>query len=228
MPKRLLKKYFSQIASIICSLMAIFIIYIYFEKFYVLFHNPLLLKELIISYGGYSLLVFIILQIFQVIIFIIPGEVVQIAGGYIYGAFFGAVISMLGILLGSTCAFFLANKLGKKHVLKLVSKKHIKFLDKIIEYGGNKRIILALHLIPGVPKDILGYICGITNVRFKDFIIFSTLGRIPGIVLSTVFGANLVEKNYLLIGIVSFITVILLLVSVLKGEHFMDRFLNKR
>lgn len=225
---RFTKKYFSQITSVMLIITAILGIYIYLDKFYILFNNPILLKELILSYEPYSLVIFILLQILQVVIFVIPGEVVQIAGGYIYGTIGGTTISMMGIALGSTFAFFIANMLGKKHILKFVSKKHIKFLDKILEYGGNKKIIFVLHLIPGIPKDILGYICGVTEVKFKDFIIYSTLGRIPGIILSTLFGANLVDKNYMFIGIVSAITIFLVLISIFKGEDLMNKLLRKR
>lgn len=228
MLKKIVKKYFLQIIHTIILITMICFIYIYVDKLYILFSDPILLKELILSYEPYSLLVFILLQIFQVVIFVIPGEVVQIVGGYVYGAIGGAIVSLIGIAVGSTITFSLANILGKKHVLKLVSKKHSMFIDKIIEYGRNKRIIFSLHLTPGIPKDILGYICGITNVKFIDFIIYSTLGRIPGIMLSTLFGANIVDKNYITIGIIIASTLLLVIISALKGEQLMNKLLKRR
>lgn len=224
---RFIKKNFSKIISIIVFMIMIWAIYEYLDKFYILFHNPILIKELILSYEPYSLFAFILLQFFQVVIFAIPGEVVQMAGGYIYGTNYGTIFSIVGIGIGSTLTFFLANLLGKKYVLKILSKKHIKFLDKIIEYGGNKGIIFIMYLIPGIPKDILGYICGITDVRFKDFIIYSTLGRIPGIILSASFGANIVDKNYTFIAILSTITIILLVISLFRGEQLISKLLKK-
>src|SRR5215475_5319574 len=65
-------------------------------------------KTWIASYGGYAAAVFVAAQFVQVVIFFIPGEVTQCAGGYIFGAWLGLVLSYLGITLGSLTAFALA------------------------------------------------------------------------------------------------------------------------
>src|SRR6516165_4727080 len=62
-------------------------------------------KEWIASYGAYAALVFVAAQFVQVVIFFIPGEVTQCAGGYLFGAWLGLGLSYLGITLGSLTAF---------------------------------------------------------------------------------------------------------------------------
>jgi len=62
-----------------------------------LMSNPKKFREFILSYGQMSVLVFMLFQIFQVVIAIIPGEIVQILGGYIFGTFWGTVYSFIGI-----------------------------------------------------------------------------------------------------------------------------------
>ena len=66
------------------------------------------------GWGAVAPLVFIGVQAIQVILFAIPGEVVQIAGGYLFGGWMGILLSMSGILLGSTGAFFLSRALGRQ------------------------------------------------------------------------------------------------------------------
>jgi uncharacterized membrane protein YdjX (TVP38/TMEM64 family) len=74
--------------------------------------NPSDLQELLYSYGWKGIFVFAAIQVVQVVIVVIPGELVQFSGGYIYGAFAGTIISMAGILIGSAIAFYIARLLG--------------------------------------------------------------------------------------------------------------------
>ena len=58
-------------------------------------------------------------------------------------------------------------------------------------------MVFVLFLIPGLPKDVFTYLVPLTNMRMRNFLVLSNVGRIPGILIST-FGANgLVEGDYL-------------------------------
>ena len=63
------------------------------------------------------------MQVLQVVVFFIPGEFIQIAGGYIFGTFLGGIISLMGITLGSIIVYFISNKYGKPFVEKLILKR---------------------------------------------------------------------------------------------------------
>ena len=169
----------------------IYIGYEYYFKYSYILKNPNILKEVILSYGSFSILVFILMQVIQVVVFFIPGEFIQIAGGYIFGAFLGGIISLMGITLGSIIVYFIANNYGKPFVEKLILNKKVKFFKKILKAGSKKIVVFMFYLIPGIPKDALAYICGVSNISFKDFFIYSTLGRIPGIFISSFFGQKI-------------------------------------
>ena len=99
---------------IVLSAVLLFFIYIgyeYYFKYSYILKNPNLLKEVILSYGNFSVLVFILMQVLQVVVFFIPGEFIQIAGGYIFGTFLGGIISLMGITLGSIIVYFISNNL---------------------------------------------------------------------------------------------------------------------
>jgi len=85
--------------------------------------EPARLSGLLNSYGWKGVLVFIGIQILQVVVAAIPGEFVQIAGGYIYGTWLGTLYSITGIVMGSVLVFFIARLLGYPVVRLFVSSK---------------------------------------------------------------------------------------------------------
>jgi uncharacterized membrane protein YdjX (TVP38/TMEM64 family) len=216
---------------IVLSAVLLFFIYIGYEYYFKYSHilrDPNILKEVILSYGNFSILVFVLMQILQVVAFFIPGEFIQIAGGYIFGTFLGGLISLIGITLGSIIVYFISNKYGKPFVDKLISKKEVKFFKKILKAGSKKTIVFMFYLIPGIPKDALAYICGVSNISFKDFFIYSTLGRIPGIFISSFFGQKIYSGD-----ITSLITIgvtmsILFVLGIFKGDIIIKAIVKKK
>lgn len=222
-----LREYKSEIVLGILLIFFVFIGYEYFYEYRYLIKNPSKLKEIIMSYGEYGVLVFFFMQFFQVIVFFIPGEVVQIAGGYIYGTVYGSIISLLGICAGGMASYFISRKYGKPFVYKIISKKQVKHFHKILKLGSVNYIVFLLYLIPGIPKDALAYICGISNINFKNFALYSTLGRIPGIVISAYFGSRIYTKNTTMLIIIGVTMTVLFLLGVLKGERIIKDILKK-
>lgn len=200
--------------------------YYEFSKEFTIFRDPLKIRDLILSFGPYSILAFIGLQILQVVIFFIPGEVVQVAGGYIFGPIIGGLASSVGILIGSTIGYFLAKVIGKKYINGLIEKNNLKKLKKILDAGSNNIAIFSIYFIPGIPKDVLVYVAGISNVRLIDFIIYSSLGRFPWIIASAVFGHGINEGNYVMSIIIALVSGALFLLGILKGHSIVEFFHN--
>ncbi|GAA0180707.1 TVP38/TMEM64 family protein [Clostridium sediminicola] len=193
--------------------------YEYYKKYFYILKDPQEIKQLVMSYGNFGYIVFLIIQIVQVVAFFIPGEIIQIASGYIYGTFLGSIASIMGITLGSMIVYTLSFKFGKPFVKKIISEKDLKLFSKILQLGSMKYIVFLIYLIPGLPKDVLGYFCGIADINFKDFIIYSTIGRVPGIVVSAYFGHELLSgKNHMLVFIAVTMS-ILFIVGVFRGER---------
>jgi uncharacterized membrane protein YdjX (TVP38/TMEM64 family) len=164
-------------------------------KLYDILQDHHRLKEIISSFGAYSPLAFILLQILQVVVAPIPGGAIEFLGGYLFGVKAGLFYSMIGLVLGSWFAFGLARFFEKWVVEKFVSPQTRKKFDYLI---GHEGVILSLFLflIPGFPKDALCYILGLTPMHLGIFLIISTIGRIPGTLMATLQGAKAFDHQY--------------------------------
>ncbi|NWG02454.1 MAG: TVP38/TMEM64 family protein [Syntrophaceae bacterium] len=189
---------------ILCFLAGVtfFIIYQYnsqlwvqFVKLYDLFHHRQQLKGFIRSFGVYSPLAYIFLQVIQVVIAPIPGGAIEFLGGYLFGAQVGFIYSMIGLTLGSLLAFSLARIFEKIAVEKFVSVETRKKFDYLVEHQG-AILSFILFLIPGFPKDALCYILGLTPMHFGIFMIISTIGRIPGTLMACLQGGKAFDHQY--------------------------------
>lgn len=158
--------------------------------------NPEEFRNYLISFGNKSVFVFILFQLLQVVIAVIPGGVVQLAGGYVYGILIGFLYSMIGIFIGSVVAFYAARLLGFSIVKKLASEKQLDKFQFLINSPKYELAIFILFIFPGFPKDALTYMAGLTPIKPRNFFILTTIARIPGIFLSACVGSTLQEKQY--------------------------------
>jgi uncharacterized membrane protein YdjX (TVP38/TMEM64 family) len=216
--KKRLIEYKPYVVLGIIMLVLLVVAYEYYHKYIYVFRDPDKIRDIIMSYGKYGISVFLLIQILQVIAFFIPGEIVQVSGGYVYGTVFGSILSIIGITAGSIICYGISRIYGKPLINKIISKRHLKFFDKILQLGSVNSIVFLLYLIPGIPKDVLAYICGISDINLKNFILCSTLGRLPGIVISTYFGSKIYSGNKIELIIIALMMFSLFLVGILKGE----------
>lgn len=168
--------------------------FIHFD-WYVYFINQNKAIALIQSFHPYDDLVFILLQILQVVFAPIPGEVTGLIGGYLYGPLLGTIYSTIGLTIGSWLAFLLARVFGLPFVERTVKPEIIRRYDYVMEHQG-ALISFVLFLIPGFPKDYLCYIMGLSHMTTKTFLIVSTIGRLFGTILLSVCGSYAHHHQY--------------------------------
>jgi uncharacterized membrane protein YdjX (TVP38/TMEM64 family) len=154
------------------------------------------LKSTVASWGWMAPLVFIAIQALQVIISPIPGEITGPVGGALFGTLWGVVYSTIGLTLGTLVCFALGRKWGEPLVRPWLSEHHWNRMSFILEAEG---VILCfiLYVIPGFPKDIVSYLFGISPMPFWVFAVVSTMARLPGTIISSYFGANVAEQQYI-------------------------------
>jgi uncharacterized membrane protein YdjX (TVP38/TMEM64 family) len=174
-----------------------------------LFSSARRLRQWVSGWGAVAPLVFVAVQALQVVVFVIPGEVPQIAAGYLFGAPLGAALSVAGILMGSAASFFLARLLGRPFVSALFPGPQAERIEKLLASRGARIVFFLLFLIPGIPKDVLCYVAGITPMGFPFFAAVSTLGRLPGIIGSAIIGSAAAAQRWVLMGIVALAAVAL-------------------
>ncbi len=149
------------------------------------------------NYGWRGRLILFGLQCVQIIVALIPGEVIELGAGYAYGAVEGTVICMAGIALSSSLIFLLTKKLGTPLVELFISREKINQLRFINSEKKLKRLIFLLFFIPGTPKDVLTYFVGLTDIRLSSFLVITMVARIPSLVSSTLCGRLLGKEDYI-------------------------------
>ena len=170
---------------------------ILFSRWFMRFKgNPEAFTAFVESYGWAGRLVALALQLLQVFVSIIPGELVEIGLGYAYGALEGTLLCLGGVALGSSLIFLLVKRWGIRLVELFIPREKIDQLRFINSETKLKRLLFLLFFIPGTPKDLLTYFAGLTRIRLHEFLIITLIARIPSVVSSTVGGNMIQEQNY--------------------------------
>ena len=164
--------------------------------------------------GPFAVLGFISLQILQVVVAPIPGEVTGLIGGYLYGPILGVVWSTIGLTIGSYVAFVLARFFGRPFVERFVEKSIIKRFDYLLHHKG-AFLVFLLFLIPGTPKDYLCYILGLGHLSTMEFLVIGGVGRLFGTILLTVGGDLIRHHHYRDFSILAGITIAVILAAMI-------------
>ncbi|MBI1370005.1 MAG: hypothetical protein GC162_15290 [Planctomycetes bacterium] len=119
----------------------------------------------------------------------IPGSIITLGAGAIFGVVVGTVAVSIGSTLGSTCAFLIARFAARDWVAqKVAGSPKFAAIDRAVGREGFK-IVLLTRLSPVFPYNLLGYLYGITNVKLRDYFLASWVGMIPGTVLYVYLGS---------------------------------------
>ena len=122
--------------------------------------------------GVFGPIIFLIIQIIQVVIPIIPGGLVSVAGHFVFGVLWGFIYNFIGIFIGSVIAFMLSRKYGEFVVKCFVSDE---IYDKYMGWTQKENkfawIFGILLFLPFAPDDTLVMIAGLTRMRFKTFLL---------------------------------------------------------
>jgi len=180
------KKLLLRIAALLVFVVAGSYLFIHYDL-HIFFSDRKHLIEFVNSFGAQSVVVFIGLQILQVLFAPIPGEVTGFIGGYIYGSVLGTIYSTIGLTIGSWLAFILARWLGLPFVEKAVNTSILKKYDYFMEHQG-KLITFVFFLIPGFPKDALCYVIGLSHMPTNTFLLVSITGRLLGTAMLSISG----------------------------------------
>lgn len=181
-----------QVTTILGTLFLIGLILYFLSQGY--FTDSTKLQTLLNQTGIFAPLLFILLQIFQVIIPIIPGGASSALGIVAFGPIWGFVYNYAGLVIGSILAFLLVKKYGKTFILKVCDQKtydkYIGWLDKGKKFD---RFFAAAIFFPCAPDDILCMIAGLTSMTLKKFSMIIILGK-PLALIAYSFGLSEILK----------------------------------
>jgi uncharacterized membrane protein YdjX (TVP38/TMEM64 family) len=148
------------------------------------------------QFGVLAPLVFIAIQALQVVVAPIPGQVVALVAGYLFGPFWGTVYSLTGVLIGSTIAFSLAKRYGRSFVEDVIHEDVIARFDGFVDTVGIPGLF-AFVIIPGLPDDAICFLSGLTKWKLPTFIAVISVGRLPAYVFTVYAGGELASGRFL-------------------------------
>ena len=152
------------------------------------------LQTLIRQSGFFVYSLYILLFIIATLL-LLPGSILVIAGGIVFGPLLGTLLSLIAATLASSCSFLLARWLGRDLLLKYVGHSNtFQAIEKGIARNGIDFLILT-RLIPLFPYNIQNYAYGLTTIAFWPYTLISALTTLPGIVIYTVMASDLANEG---------------------------------
>ena len=145
-------------------------------------------REILPRYGALAPIIYIFAYAAQIVIAPIPGAPLAYTAGYLFGPVAASIYSMLGIMIGGAIAFVLARQLGWPLIEKFTPKSWIERWRNLAAVNSSFTWFL-LMLAP--TADVFYFIAGLTTLSFRRFMFLVLIGRLPGIILSSIVGANI-------------------------------------
>ncbi|PSB41863.1 hypothetical protein C7B80_29320 [Cyanosarcina cf. burmensis CCALA 770] len=137
--------------------------------------------------GVIGAIAFILLYVIATVA-LIPGTILTLGAGVVYGAVFGSIYVFIGATLGATAAFLVGRYLARGWVAKkIASQQKFQAIDEAVGKEGFK-IVLLTRLSPIFPFSLLNYAFSITQVSLKDYFLGS-VGMLPGTVMYVYLGS---------------------------------------
>ena len=159
------------------------------------------MQQFVNRFGMIGALIFVLIQIVQVVFPIIPGGISCLAGVLLFGAVPGFFYNYIGICVGSCIAFGIARSLGRPVLYKMFPGKMIEKYLTWTELKGRFLKLFALAIfLPVAPDDFLCYLAGISKMTVRKFAIIILLGKPLAILLYSMGVYQLLQRAWALLG----------------------------
>jgi len=186
------------------------------------YNNPEQFKAYIDGFGTWGFPIMLLIQIAQIVVALIPGEIIELVAGTIYGWFWGTLFCCLGILIGQFLIFKTVKFLGRDFVNNVAGSKVMNKFKFLQDEKKLKSVIFFLFFIPGTPKDLITYVVPLTKVPMRDFLIITLIARIPSVISSTYAGSAIADRDYMMLVIV-YAAILIFTVCGALIYHFWDK-----
>ena len=170
--------------------------------------EPALLKTFISGSGIFGPFIYIGVIILEVVIAPLPGLVLPLISGFLFGFWRGVIYSYIGNILASSIAFLLARYFGQPLVEWLTSKNKLSHANAVLEKY--QKHLFWLYAFPIFPIDVISFLLGLSSLRFRRFFLIITLGFIPYLFFLNLLGDRISTDIFKMLVFAGFIGVIFL------------------
>jgi uncharacterized membrane protein YdjX (TVP38/TMEM64 family) len=164
------------------------IISLFFLLLPISFTDPEQTENFISGFGVYGPIIIILIIILEVVIAPIPGFIIIIASGYLFGPIFGTIYAYIGNIIGTLIAFLLARKFGRPFVKRIINEEKLNLYDCFFKERG-KTFLWISFIFPVFPTDIISFIAGFSNIKLKNFLFIVMIAYIPNLLILSYFGS---------------------------------------
>ncbi|MFA5134269.1 MAG: VTT domain-containing protein [Patescibacteria group bacterium] len=171
-------------------LAVIVLIILVFTYFDTIIPEPEVIESWTNQFGAWGPLVIIGIIIAETVFAPVPGTFIPIAIGALYGVWPGVLIGWVGNVIGSVIAFWIARKLGRPVVRRIISEEKLQKYDHYLHR--RKMMIWVAYFIPLLPLDVISFVVGLSQIRFSFFFKIIAIGFAGNQLLLTLFGERLV------------------------------------
>ncbi|MDX8364382.1 TVP38/TMEM64 family protein [Cytobacillus sp. IB215665] len=182
--------------------------------------TPTLIREWILSFGLFAPVIYVILYTVRPLI-LFPASILSLAAGLAFGAVNGTIYTVVGATCGAALSFWVARKLGKN-----ISNKEWTGKAKSIQTQIEKQgfiYVLLLRLLPIFNFDMISYIAGISKVRFKDFVLATFIGIIPGTFAYNFLGSSFAHGDMKIVIIAVIVFLLALIIPIFTSKKLKKR-----
>lgn len=151
------------------------------------FQDRAWVEALIRRWGVWAPLASIALNVLQVLLAPIPGQIFAPLNGYLFGPLWGVVISIVGVQLGSMLAMGLSRLFGRPLAERLVGAATLARWDRLTRRWGAPLIVLVFAL-PLLPDDVMCFAAGLTEIPLRRLFVLTLLARFPGVAVAVLLG----------------------------------------
>lgn len=164
-------------------------------------------------------IVFIAMTVAQILLAFIPGEPLELAAGYAFGAVEGTILCIVGIVLGSALVYLLVKTLGMKIINVFFSTDKLRELPFWKNRKRLELIAFILFLIPGTPKDLMTYAIGLTPMKLHRWLIITGTARLPSVLTSTLCADAVAAGEYTMAGIMLAVSLLMAAAGIIYYRH---------
>ncbi len=200
---------------------------------YAVFHPDLIdassLHRELWGFGRMAPILFVIVYAVGTVLFL-PGSILTIAGGAMFGPVWGTLCSLAGATIGATLAFMIARYLASDWVAERAGKRLGQLMRGVEEEGW--RFVAFVRLVPLFPFNLVNYIFGLTRVALSQYVVTSFVCMAPGAFAYTYVGfagrqaasgqAGAIRAAAFALALLAAIAFLPRLIRRLKGVRFID------
>jgi uncharacterized membrane protein YdjX (TVP38/TMEM64 family) len=149
------------------------------------FLAPSALERELGRFGRLAPILFVLLYAAATVLFV-PGSIITLAGGALFGPVWGTLWNLSGATLGATLAFVTARYVSSDWISRLAGERLARLMRGVEEEGW--RFVALVRLVPLFPFNLVNYALGLTRIRLGEYVLASVVCMIPGALAYTYLG----------------------------------------